>query len=428
MLTELACKSAACPPDKALKRFADSEGLYLEVRKNGGKYWFWKYRVQGNEKVVEKRLAFGVYPKVSKEQARSKRIEAKKLLELGQDPGHIKKIEKQDRQRPIGGTFREVALDWHKTKKSSWSDNHADRILSQIERDLFPWIGDRPMKDITGGEILFALRKVEDRGAIETADRGLMVCRQIWEYVALDDIPDATRGIKAKLKPYRGKNLPAILEPKRFAQLLRAIDGYTGTPTVKAALKLSPILFQRPFNLRTMQWSHIDLVEGIWTIPSMEMKREKYEKENGEDHLVPLPTQAIEILNEVKRYTGNFKYVFRGERTALSPMSDGSINRAIRALGFGAEQCGHGFRASGRTMLDEILNKDWRHLEAQLAHAVKDVNGTSYNRTQFIKQRIELIQDWANYLDRIKVAKNDDEIKLAAVKTNNIFHGVNKNE
>jgi integrase len=152
-----------------------------------------------------------------------------------------------------------------------------------------------------------------------------------------------------------------------------------------------------------MQWSHLNLEEGIWTIPSMEMKREKYEKENGEDHLVPLPTQAIEILKEVKRYTGKSIYVFRGERTANSPMSDGTINKALRTLGFGEEQCGHGFRASDRTMLDEILNKDWRHLEAQLAHAVKDVNGKSYNRTQFIRQRVELMQDWANYLDEIKL-------------------------
>ena len=414
MLTEIACKSASCPPGKALKRFADSEGLYLEVRKNGGKYWFWKYRIHKNGKLVEKRIALGVYPKVPKEEAREKRNEAKKLLGQGKDPSHLKKVEKQGRQRAIGETFQDIALDWYKTKKSAWSDSHADRTLRQMERDLFPWIGDRPMKEITGNEILFALRKVEDRGAVETADRNLMICRQIWEYVALDDIPDATRGIKAKLKPYRGKTLPAITDPKRFAQLLVAIDGYSGTPVVKAALRLAPILFQRPFNLRTMQWSHLNLEEGIWTIPSMEMKREKYEKENGEDHLVPLPRQAIEILKEVKRYTGNSIYVFRGERTGNSPMSDGTINKALRSLGYGDEQCGHGFRASGRTMLDEVLNKDWRHLEAQLAHAVKDVNGKSYNRTQFIKQRVELMQDWATYLDKLKEAKTDEELNQAA--------------
>ena len=402
MLTETAIKSATCPPEKAFKRFADYGGLYLEVRKNGGKYWFWKYRVYGADKVTEKRLSMGVHPKVSKEQAREKRDDAKKLLDQGQDPSHVKKMQKRDRHRAIGQTFKEVALEWHKIKKPSWSDSHGLKMLRQLERDLFPWIGDRPMREIAGSEILFALRKVEDRGAIETADRGLMLCSQIWEYVALDGIPDATRGIKSKLKPYRGKNLPAILDPKRFADLLRAIDGYKGTPIVRSALKLSPILFQRPFNLRTMQWSHLNLDEGIWTIPSMEMKREKHEKENGEDHLVPLPTQAIEILNEVKRYTGNCKYVFRGERSVNSPMSDGTINKAIRSLGFGDEQVAHGFRASGRTILDEVLNKDWRHLEAQLAHTVKDSNGTSYNRTQFIKQRMELMQDWANYLDSIK--------------------------
>lgn len=414
MLTETAIKLAICPPDKSFKRFADSEGLYLEVRKNGGKYWFWKYRVHGLEKVIEKRLSLGVHPRVSKEQAREKRNEARKLLEQGQDPAHVKKMQRRDRQRAIGQTFKEVALEWHKVKKPSWSESHGLRTLRLMERDLFPYIGDRHMKDITGSEILFALRKVEERGAIETADRGLMLCRQIWEYVALDGITDATWGIKSKLKPYRGKNLPAILDPKRFAQLLRAIDGYKGTPVVRSALKLSPILFQRPFNLRTMQWSHINFDEGIWTIPSAEMKREKYEKENGDDHLVPLPTQAIEILNEVKRYTSNSKYVFRGERSADSPMSDGTINKAIRTLGFGDEQVAHGFRASGRTMLDEVLNKDWRHIEAQLAHTVKDANGTSYNRTQFIKQRMEIMQDWANYLDTIKAGAEVINFKQAS--------------
>jgi len=412
MLTDSICKSASCPLDKAFKRFSDSGGMYLEVSKSGGKYWRLKYRIANKEK----RLALGIYPALTLKSARLKRDEAKILITAGKDPGHLKKIDKQVRQRPVGDTFKDIALDWHTTKKSGWSDSHAHRTLRQMERDLFPWIGDRPMKEITGNEILHALRKVEDRGAVETADRNLMICRQIWEYVALDNIPDATRGIKAKLKPYRGKTLQAITDPKRFAQLLVAIDGYTGTPTVKAALKLSPILFQRPLNLRTMQWSHLNLEEGIWTIPSMEMKREKYEKENGEDHLVPLPTQAIEILKEVKRYTGKSIYVFRGERTANSPMSDGTINKALRTLGYGDEQCGHGFRASGRTMLDEVLNKDWRHLEAQLAHAVKDVNGKSYNRTQFIKQRVELMQDWADYLDKIKTAKKDEELKPAESK------------
>ena len=414
MLTETACKAAVCPPDRAFKRFPDSQGLYLEVRRNGGKYWYWKYRILIDGKIVEKRLSIGTYPRVLAKQARENRSEAKKLLEAGQDPAHIKKIRKQSMYSLSIQTFEDVARDWHKAKKSNWSDGHAHRILRQLERDLFPWIGGRPIQDITGAEILFALRKIEDRGAIETADRGLMICRQIWDYVALDGVSDVTRGIKSKLKPYRGKNYPAIIEPKRFAELLRAIDGYKGSPVVRAALKLSPILFQRPGNLRTMHWTHLDLNKGIWTIPSVDMKREKHEKENGNDHLVPLPAQAIEILNELNRYTGKGKYVFRGERSAESPMSDGTINRALRSLGFGEEQVAHGFRASGRTMLDEILNKDWRHLEAQLAHAVKDANGTSYNRTKFFEQRVEIMQDWADYLDSIKLGAKVISFKKAS--------------
>ena len=228
MLTDAAIKSATCPHDKTFKRFSDSENLYLEVRKNGGKYWFWKYRIHGTYKLLERRLALGPFPNISKENAREKRNEARKLLSQGQDPSHVKKMRKRESNRSIGATFKEVALEWHKIQKPRWSKEHGLRIFRQMERDLFPWLGARPIKEITGNEILFALRKVEDRGAIETADRDLMVCRQIWEYVALDGISDATRGIKSKLKPYRGKKYPAIVDPLRFAHLLRAIARVLG--------------------------------------------------------------------------------------------------------------------------------------------------------------------------------------------------------
>lgn len=398
LLTPQQCKEAKCPSDKNFIRLRESGGLYLEVTKSGGKYWRVKYTFNGHEN----RHSIGVYPAISLEEARAKTAEAKGLLKQGQDPNHVKKLQKREHHYPDGQTFKEAALEWHKTKASSWSDSHAKKTLRQMERDLFPWIGNRLMKDIKGTEILYALRMVEDRGAIETADRELMICRQVWEYVALDGIEDATRGVKSKLKPYRGNKRPAIVEPSRFAELLRAIEGYKGTTTVRLALKLAPILFQRPGNLRTMQWAHLDLENGVWTIPSKDMKRERWEKENGEDHLVPLPLQAVEILSELKRYTGNFKYVFPGEKSVHNPMSDGAIQNALNTMGFKGEHCGHGFRASGRTMLDEQLGKDWRHLEAQLAHAVKDANGRSYNRTQFFKQRSEMLQDWADYLDKLR--------------------------
>jgi integrase len=223
--------------------------MYLEVTKSGGKYWRLKYRLANKEK----RLALGVYPATSLKAARIKRDESKIIIEQGQDPSQIQKAQRQSIQQPGILTFKDVALDWYKTKSSSWSEDHAKKTMRQIERDLFPLLEKRPISEIKGTEILYALRKVEERGAIETADRGLMICRQIWEYVALDGIADATRGIKAKLQPYRGKHFQAIVEPKQFGKLLAAIDQYKGGIVVKTALQLAPILFQRPANLRLMK-------------------------------------------------------------------------------------------------------------------------------------------------------------------------------
>ena len=398
MLTDPICKSALCPADKKRQRLYDAENLYLEVLPSGNKSWFWKYWFEGKEK----RFAIGSYSKVSLKNARIKRDGVKQQHQAGQDPNSIKKLQKQTNRLPDEATFSEVALAWYKNKETSWSVDHAKRTLRQIERDLFPVIGARPIRELAGLEILQALKKIEDRGAIETADRGLMICRQVYDFVALDGIPDATRGIKAKLQTYRGKNFAAITDPKLFGELLKSIDLYHGGIVVKTALKLAPILFQRPLNLRTMRWSQIDFDEQLWTIPAAEMKRTLEGKENGQPHYVPLPAQAIELLKELKPYVGNSEYVFRGERQASQPISDNSVRSALYSLGYGALQSLHGFRASARTMLAEQLNEPTEHLEAQLAHAVKDANGTSYNRAIYIKQRRPIMQRWADYLDELK--------------------------
>jgi integrase len=274
--------------------------------------------------------------------------------------------------------------------------------MQQLERDLFPHLGNRPIREIKGTEILATLRKVEERGAVETADRGLMLCRQVWNFIALDGVPDATRGVKEKLQPYRGKNFAAIVEPERFGELLKAIDQYKGGVVVRTALKLAPILFQRPFNLRTMQWAHLDLDSALWTIPSADMKRTQAEKQNGDPHFVPLPMQAVQLLKDLHPYTGHGAYVFMGERQHSKPISDNSVRTALYSLGYGKAQSWHGFRASGRTMLAEQLEIDPQILEAHLGHTVKDANGRAYNRTQFLKQRQSMMQKWANYLDILK--------------------------
>jgi len=400
MLTEAECKNAICPPEKKQARFADSGGMYLQVSPAGSKRWFLKYRVGGKEK----QLALGSYPDVSLKLARLARDAAKLQKAEGYDPIQVRKVEKLKAGRTEGDTFKVVALEWYKKQAPQWSESHAERMLRQLERDLFPWIGDRRMIDIHPMELLSALQKVEERGALETADRALMLARQVWNYwlpTAEIQQRNITEGLKKRLTPYRGKTFAAIVEPKRFGELLRATRTYKGGPIVRTALQLAPLLYQRPGNLRMMEWAELDLDEALWTIPSMKMKRTKEQKENGEAHTVPLPTQAVALLRAIQPLTGHGVYVFHGERSRDRPLSDNSVRSALYALGFGKEQTWHGFRASARTMLVDELNLDPLAIEANLANAVKDSNGRSYNRTQYLKQRFEQTQQWADYLDKL---------------------------
>ncbi|WP_421954711.1 tyrosine-type recombinase/integrase [Polaromonas sp.] len=398
MLTDIQCKSASCAPDSRRERYSDSGGLYLEVSPAGSKRWFWKYRIGG----LEKRMAFGSYPEVSLKDARVKRDAAKLLKSEGRDPVQHRKIEQLKVSNPLGDTFKVVALEWHSRKVASWSPGHGERTLSQLRRDLFPWIGDRKMADITSIELLATLRKIEERGAIETADRGLMLCRQTWRYaIATGRVDrDITTGLKGALSPYRGKHFAAITDPVQFGGLLRAIKHYKGGPVVRAALQLAPLLFQRPGELRSAEWSHIDLDDGLWTIPAAKMKGEKHAKENGDPHLVPLSRQAIEILKQLHPISGHGRMVFPGERSHERPISENSVRTALITMGYTSDiQTWHGFRATARTMLAERLDYDPLLIEPQLHHGVKDANGRAYNRTQYLSQRRRMMQGWADYLD-----------------------------
>ncbi|MCM2340788.1 integrase arm-type DNA-binding domain-containing protein [Rhodoferax sp.] len=408
MLTDRHCKNAQCPADKKRARFTDKGGLYLEVSPAGSKRWFWKTYTNGKEG----RLALGAYPSMGLSEARKARDAAKLQKSEGRDPVQARKLEKLKASRTDGDTFKAIALEWYAKQVPQWSDSHAGRMLRQLERDLFPWIGERPIADILPMELLATLQKVEARGALETADRALMLARQVWDYwLPTADVQqrNITEGLKARLTPYRGKSFAAIVEPKRFGELLRAINNYKGGPIVRTALQLAPMLYQRPANLRMMEWAELDLDAALWTIPSMKMKRTKLEKEQGEAHSVPLPTQAVALLRSVQPLTGRGVYVFHGERSHDRPISDNSVRSGLYALGFGKEQTWHGFRASARTMLVDQLNLDPLAIEANLAHAVKDSNGRSYNRTQYLKQRFEQIQKWADYLDDLKVAVNEKQ-------------------
>ena len=400
MLTDAKCRSAICPPDKKRARFTDASGLYLEVSPAGSKRWFWKTYSNGKEG----RMAMGSYPTVSLTAARKLRNSAKRQKAEGTDPVQARKLNKLIASRSTGDTFKAIALEWFSKQAPQWSESHAGRMLRQLERDLFPWIGERPIEQIHAMELLAALHKVEERGALETADRALMLARQVWEYwlpTAGVEQRNITEGLKARLTPYRSKSFAAIVEPKRFGELMRAIQTYKGGPIVRTALQLAPLLYQRPGNLRMMEWAELDLDAALWTIPSMKMKRSKGEKENGEDHIVPLPVQAVVLLRNIQPLTGSGMYVFPGERSHDRPISDNSVRSALYALGFGKEQTWHGFRASARTMIVDELNLDPLAIEANLAHAVKDSNGRSYNRTQYLKQRFDIVQQWADLLDRL---------------------------
>lgn len=409
MLTDAHCRNAVCLPDKKQARFADSGGMYLQVSPAGSKRWFLKYRMAG----AEKQLALGSYPAVSLTAARKARDAAKLQKSAGLDPVQARKIDKLKATREDGDTFKVISLEWHAKQAPQLSDGHAARMLRQLERDLFPWIGDRPIVEIHALELLAALKKIEERGALETADRVLMLAKQVWDYwlpTAPAQQRNITDGLKARLTPYRGKNFAAILDPQRMGGLMRAIKGYKGGLIVRTALQLTPLLYQRPGNLRMMEWAEVDLEAALWTIPSMKMKRTVREKEQGSAHTVPLPTQAIALLRDIHPVTGHGRYVFPGERSHDRPLSDNSVRSALYSLGFGKEQSWHGFRASARTMLVDELNMDFNVIEANLAHAVKDANGTSYNRTKYTTQRFAMIQQWADYLD--KLAAGGDVIAL----------------
>lgn len=402
MLTDPECKNATCPPDKRRNRLADSGGLYLEVSPNGSRRWFWKYRKNGKEG----RMSLGSYPAVSLSAARKARDAARLTKANGTDPVQARKVEKLKATNPAGDTFRVVVWEWFDKQAPQWSEAHAQRSKRQFERDLLPWLGERKLADIEPVELLATLRKVEQRGAVETADRGLMLARQVWRYgVATGRVPrDITADLKGALSPYRGRHFAAITEPAKLGELIRAIRAYRGGPIVRAALQLAPMLFQRPGELRGAEWSEIDLDMALWTIPAARMKRSKDGKQNGDPHLVPLPRQAVEILRGLHGYTGHGAKVFPGERSHDRPISENSVRTALITLGYTPDvQTWHGFRATARTMLAEILECDPLVIEAQLAHSVKDTNGRAYNRTQYIKQRVVMMQRWADFLDKLSI-------------------------
>jgi integrase len=289
-------------------------------------------------------------------------------------------------------------------KLDSWSSHYAIREKRNLEKDLLPFLGSRHIGAIEAIELLATVRRVEERGALDVAHRVLTTAGQVWRYAVATGRAhrDVSADIRGALKPHHGKHFAAITEPLELGKLIRVIRGYQGGPIVRAALQLAPLLFQRPGELRAAAWAEFDLDAAMWTIPSNRMKRSVEGKQNGNPHQVPLSTQAVVILRKLQPLTGHSALVFHGERSHERPISDNTLRAALLTLGYGPDvQSVHGFRATARTLLAEELNFDPLVIEAQLAHAVKDPNGRAYNRTQYMKHRTSMMQQWADFLDKL---------------------------
>ena len=390
-LTDMKVQKAK-PQDKPVSLF-DGGGLYLLVTPSGGKLWRFKYRF--NKK--EKKLAFGSYPEISLQDARQRREEARKLLANDVDPDAVRKAQKQTHTQETE-TFEVIAREWHGRFKPTWTEGHAGTIMDRMERDLFPWIGKRPIAEIKSPELLAAMRRVESRGALETAHRIRTIAGQVFRYAVATGRAerDISVDLKGALPQPQEKHRAAITEPAEVGKLLRAIDDYSGSFVVKCALKIAPLVFVRPGELRHMEWTELDFENAQWNIPAGKMKMK-------EPHLVPLSKQTIEILKELQGLTGASRYVFPSGRSFDRALSDNAILAALRRMGYEKdEMSGHGFRAMARTILDEVLQVRPDFIEHQLAHAVRDPNGRAYNRTAHLAERQKMMQQWADYLDGLK--------------------------
>lgn len=378
--------------EKPQKLF-DGGGLFLLVTPSGGKLWRFKYRFEEKEKV----LALGTYPDLSLTEARDRRQQARNLLANGVDPGNIKKAQIVAGTKETD-TFEIIAREWHTQKTPSWAESHSVKVIRQFELYAFPWMGARPIKEITAPELLAVLRRVEARGTLDTSHRLKQNCGQVFRYAIAtgraerDPVPD----LRGALKSPNKKHLATITDPKKVAALLRDIDDYQGGIIARCGLQLAPLVFVRPGReLRLMEWTEINFDEAEWRIPAERMKAPSM-------HIVPLSRQAIAILRELQSLTGHGRYVFSSLRTGTRPMSDGTLLMALRRMGYTKEEmCVHGFRGIASTLLNE---QGWNRdaIERQLAHSERNSVRAAYNYAEFMPERKKMMQAWSDYLDKLK--------------------------
>lgn len=368
--------------------------MYVEVKPNGAKYWFLKYRFHGKEK----RISLGVYPEVTLKMARDLRVEKKRLLSRGIDPSAERKARKVAGQERAANTFESVTREWFTKNESRWAPAYSSKIIRRFEMYIFPWLGGEPIADIKAPDLLPLVRRIEERGAVETAHRTLALCGQVLRYAIATSRAerDCTTDLRGALAPAKRTHFAATTDPSQFGEILRAIDSYKGNPVVEAALKLAPLLFVRPGELRMAKWADIDLETNEWRYTA---------SKNKPQHIVPLPRQAAAIFSGLQPISGHTSLVFPSIRSpkGTRPISDATLTAALRRMGIDkSETCVHGFRATARTLLEEVLGYRPELTEHQLAHKVKDPLGRAYNRTQHLPERREMMQAWADYLDKLK--------------------------
>jgi len=388
-------------PTGKTKKFFDGSGLYLELTPNGAKYWRLKYRYANREN----RISLGVYPTTTLAAARKARDAARALLANGTDPSQQRKVDKIANNLAHTNTFEGIAREWHTTKSSNWSDSHAATCMARMARDLFPWLGNRPLVELKPPEILAVLKRIESRGTLETAHRCKGIVSQVFDHAIATGRAECNpaSALGAALQSKIGEHHSAIIAPERLGQMMRDIYGYAGTPITQTALKIHALTFQRPNEISGMAWAEINLDAALWTIPSERMKRIKKHKANGIPHLVPLSRQAVDILRDIQPITGSGPLVFPGERRGRS-ISENTARQALRSMGY-TDHTPHGFRATARTLIPEQLNIDKVVVERAISHGTDEALGSAYDRTQYFERRVSMMQAWADYLDKLRNSK-----------------------
>lgn len=378
-------------------KLSDEKGLHLLVNPSGTKLWRLSYRFLGKQKT----LAIGVYPDVSLANAREKRDEARKLLANDVDPGEVKKAQKASRLDRAANSFEIVSRRWHQKGEAEWSPSYSKKVIQLLERDLFPWLGNKPVADLEAPDFLAVARRLEARGIVDTAHRAMQICGQVMRFAVAEGLVsrDPVGDLRGALQTAKTEHMASTTDPVRVGEILRMFDAFKGSYQVMQALKLAPLVFVRPGELRQAKWKDIDLDAGLWSLPAEVMKMR-------EPHLVPLSTQAVAILRDMEPFSGHLEYVFPGGRDPKRPMSDAAINAAMRRLGIDTqtELTGHGFRAMARTILHERLNYPPEVIEVQLAHKAPGPLGAAYARAKFIDQRKKMMQAWADYLEKLQTS------------------------